>query len=200
MNKLYAIIIGQKETNSIIYTKYRIGKLGLFGIKTVKDYLEDGIKTLINKIEEERKIEIISDEFGGILFTFIKKDSGIGVGIITTVSFPNQTILYLLNRCFEIISREEEDSSLKVKQLDDLFDHFAYKQTMELSQEERIQKELDETTEELDLIIQKIIKRKEDLEELIIQSQVLSESAQRYLIQVKKSKKKRRRCHICSIC
>ena len=62
--------------------------------------------------------------------------------------------------------------------------------------EERIQKQLDDTNEEIVTIIRKIIKRQEDLDDMFYHSQQLSDIAKMYFQQVKKVKKKHR-CKLC---
>ena len=71
-------------------------------------------------------------------------------------------------------------------------------ETSFLTQEERIQKELDETNEQITTIIRKLIQRKEDLDDIFYHSEQLLQFSKNYFHQVKKSKKKRR-CKLCQL-
>ena len=202
MNKLYSLIILENKNDIIqlIYRKYDIHKYQLFGINSIKEFIEFGFIQMAKKSEKDKRMIIESKEFGGIQFQLLIKQDGIGVGIVTTLQFPKNSITYIIHRSFEIIYESNScinnsnsiDISLIKNQLNDLFIHF--KNNCELTQEERIKCDLDDINEQMNVVITKLIERENELDELIQQSTLLSKQSKDLYKKVKKSKKCKLKC------
>ena len=139
MNKIYSIIIIEESTNELIYSRYQIGKLRLFGMKIIKQYIEQVVIQLINYTDYNQQFELITEEYGGLLFTFVKKEIGYGTAIISTSSYPHHALRYLLHRCSDIIQSDEQRFE-KANQLNDLFDHFNNKESIDYLKKKEFKK------------------------------------------------------------
>ncbi|BFU20612.1 isoprenylated v-SNARE protein, putative [Entamoeba histolytica HM-1:IMSS-B] len=202
MARLYALTVIHIEDDSktkILYCKSDLGCFGLFQSNTIKEFIRFGFIEMSQRCERDKRMVIKSNEYGGVLFNLLVKPDGLGIGILTNLDYPKNTITYIIHRSFELFYYNIVDDIItssciksSSSELDYLFTHFNNQKNCKLSKEEMIKTELDETNEKMSVLVTKLISREDELQDIVSKSEILSDKSKVFFKKAKKSK----RCHV----
>ncbi|KAL7716682.1 V-SNARE coiled-coil-like proteiny domain-containing protein [Entamoeba marina] len=205
MSILYGLaILKTKDTQaSVLYSLYNMEGIRLYQYHTMKEFITFGFCEIAERCEADKRMVVKSEEYGKVIFNVLKNNDGIGVGIVTTASFPKNIITYLIHRSFEFfyqngITNDKGDyvqAPKQIQELDMLFKHFSSQENTKLSKAEMLQTELDETNEQMEILVSDLVERGENIEDVVVKSEILSKKSKDFFVKAKKS----RRCHFCGL-
>ena len=192
MSVLYGFVVTviRDEKAHVVYSLY--DTTGAKDAQTLREFATFGVVEIAERCERDKRVHVLSNECGAILFTVLVRSDGVGVGLVSTQAFSRTTAAYMLRRALQVYDEKatlSRDLPPHVPELKELFDHFK-NPAAELTKAQVLQMQLDESTEQMSLFLANLMKKGENIEDIARRSDVLSEHAKRYF----KRSKKTRRC------